>query len=234
MTNQVDQIINQAQAAAQTQDYSSNAAVDMSHTQVAPRSQVPSHLVPATNPVPISMATAQAANMSADDWLKFSYHGISVAEKPRALFDELTVEIDMTEGSGFRICHMVRYGKDPVRYASTFDQVTDDKGAPWQTTLQMIANIDPDARPYPAAKIPMIVVEDVTGGNGKTAEIVLKVGQIAAYTTPVTGWDNWARFYEDVRKAGKLGEIVKVKVSNMPREKKTYTWGVPKFELLAD
>ena len=235
MTNTVDQIINQAQTAAQ--DHSSNAAVDLSHQQVPMENQpvnaqVPAHLVSA--PRTISMATASAANMSADDWLKFSFHGIAASETPRLLFDELTVEIDMTEGRGFKVCEMLRYGKDPVNYAHTYDGVTDNKGGNWNSLLQTAAQIDPTARPYPAAQIPMLILEDVDGGSGKNAKVVLTAGKTVGYTTPVTGWANWASFYEKVNEAGLLNTKVKVRVENDPQERKNYTWGVPKYTLIQD
>ena len=193
--------------------------------QMAP-GQLPAHLM--QMPTSLSMETFMSMGISVDLWLKPDYVGMTVGENSTPV-EEVIVEIDMTEHTGFTPIFGIRFGKDPVRYDYTRDAVTNKDGLNWQAALYQAYMIDPTVSPYRAVQIPMTVLKEC---KNMKQETVASAGSSLGYTTSVTNFPQWEELYRHCVREKLIGHRVAVKLTNIPKAKNNNKWGVIHFELL--
>lgn len=197
---------------------------------------IPAEIAQFLNPTAISMQTAEKARMGVTAWVKTSEYGMCLDSNIKAFIDDMLVEIDMTEGKGFEVVRMVRIGVTSPIYEETKDNLITDKGRSWAEAVKDAweqghqKDRDQGKSPiYTAAKIPMVLLEPaVSGTKGEIAPVGTELG----YTTPKTGWQDWAKFYESVEEAGLLGQKVKAKIFNREISHNGNNWGVLELELV--
>ena len=178
-----------------------------------------------------SMETVGAGQMAVDQWLKVKEDGVLVGDN-KTKHEEIRVIIDMTDGQGFRVKQGIK-GGNPAQYAYTYDGRVANDGKPWDAACGRIRSLPNagGANPYPCVDLPMEVIADVIGKDGKTVEI--EAGKILGYTTSTTNWTNWTLFHSEVKKADLLGQKVEVKLGYQERKNnKNNIWGVVTFKLV--
>ena len=130
--------------------------------------------------------------------------------------------------------YAVKYG-NPAIYDKTYDRVLSSKGGSWMDAMEKATRIDPNAREYRSADIPMVLTDDVTvaDGKGKDLKVLAGAGQTLGYSLSTTNWAAWAKFFREVSLAGLDRSIVKAEIGF---EKKTNSkgnvWGIMNFTLI--
>jgi len=205
----------------------------MQQYQQAPQQQaqhqLPAHLAQMTQPMEMTMDALDGMGMSVDHWLKPDFNGMTVGEIP-SVIPYVDVEIEMTQNHGFVLGMGLRFGKDPVQYDFTHDNVVSSKnGMPWSSVLQNAVMIDAGALPYRAAQLCFDILSDVTGHDGT---LVAKAGESLGYTTPQSNWTEWSNFYKACVKHGLIGTKVKARITNKSLDKNKNKWGVAVITLL--
>ena len=219
--NAVNDAIAKAQAAAAA---TIDAVPALVQAEVAP---VHAAYVPARAP---SMADAMAsAQMRPDEWRKVKEHGLLLGTSRDAI-ETMTVEIDMTEQSGFYMKESIKYG-NPAVYLSTYDGVTCDKGGAWVHAIAKAQAADPRAKPYYSVDIKMVLIEAVKNAKGEAHELGV-AGKTLGHSTSTSNFDEWREFYREVAAAGLVGRKVVAKLTVKPLENKAgNAWGVIDFAL---
>ena len=164
-------------------------------------------------------------------WLKIDKVGLSI-DNDAARFDDIEVEINMTEGIGFFVKDSIRWGDSPVNYASCYEGNTTDKGLPWDATVARALAVDPKCKGvYPAVDIILTVLADIPlKERGK----IIAAGTKLGFTTATTHWDNFVSFFYTLMNSGRLGQThkVRIKATSVTSKKNGNTWGVPEFDLV--
>jgi hypothetical protein len=175
----------------------------------------------------LTMADLGAQSVTVDNWLQVTEHGIQVA-KSADLLDSIDVEIDMNE---IVLCYMVRYGKKPPNYRKSYDGVTTvGSSKPWEVTIREAQTFDPECRgQYSAAEIPMTLTGDL---NLPKEKKVIEAGTRTGYTTSVTAFAEFQRFYNEVERADLMGQKVLVKVGFKKKTGNGNNWGVITYTLV--
>ena len=191
--------------------------------------QLPAHLAQMTQPMEMTMDALDGMGLSVDHWLKPDFNGMTVGEIP-SVIPYVDVEIEMTQNHGFVLGMGLRYGKDPVQYDFTHDNVVSSKnGMPWTSVLQNAVMIDAGALPYRAAQLCFDILSEVKGHDGT---LVAKAGETLGYTTPQSNWTEWSNFYKACVKRGLIGTKVKARITNKSLDKNKNKWGVAVITLL--
>lgn len=188
----------------------------------------------------MTMDNMSSSDLAVQDWLKPSYHGMTLGSAPQSILQPFTAEIDMNQGSGFMLCQMVRWtvktpSGEQTEYVHTYDGITGSDGKPWHqaVTTAFHASNDPTKPnvPYPSVQIPIRLTQDII--CPQTGNVLAQAGLMVGHTTAKTGWKNWQDFYNTVKANGLLGQNVPVKISNQAVAPKntSYTWGVIEFKL---
>ena len=161
-----------------------------------------------------------------ETWIKVSQHGITFGQDSKPLFESVKMSIDMTEGKGFFVKEMIKWG-NPVQYASRYDGALSDKGEPWVEVVARAQRMDERAKVYPSADLIMTICEPI-----KLKDKVLPEGTKVGHTLGMTNFENWAEFYRECMQAGYLdGEVAFTLGYDEVNGKNGYTWGVLNFTL---
>lgn len=161
-----------------------------------------------------------------DEWLKVSEHGISVGANIKPTFDKIKAKINLTEGEGFFVKEMIKWG-NPVKYASRYDGHLTDRGEPWAEVVARAQRMDERAKVYPSADLIFHLREPL-----KLKDKTLEPGTRLGHTLAMTNWENWADFYRVANKAGLVDQVVDVIIGyDEVNGKNGYTWGVLNFSL---
>jgi hypothetical protein len=136
-TADIDNIVRQAQAAAEAM------------------------IAPARPANPSSLTSLPNSSMLVDHRLKVSEFGLLI-DNNQALFDTIEVVIDMT---AVQACYCIKYG-NPLIYKKTYDRVLEAGGEPWSETIAKAQMINPNVRQYPSADIPMVLVRTLKDKKG--------------------------------------------------------------------
>jgi hypothetical protein len=95
--------------------------------------------------------------------------------------------------------------------------------------------VDPKAKPYRSADIPLIAVEDIVSTKQK-GKVLLEKGQAVGISLSTTNWKNWASFWKGLQSANIDTKTTKVLVK-LGYEDKTNAagneWAVFTFEFLS-
>lgn len=217
------------QVAAQAQNAVAQVAAYQAPTALA-GGQVPADIAAMAVPMEMSMDNLLAQGVSADNWVKTSFHGLSIDE---VLVNDFKAIINMTERMGFQPCQSIRFGVQPnVQYDSTTDGVTAKSGKSWPVAIMQARAVDPACRPYRSVTLTMTAIEDITACKG--GKVVVPAGTVIGYATSVTGWPNWEKFYKACAQEHRLNSDVFVLVGCDARKKGSSEWGVMNWTIIPD
>jgi len=173
-----------------------------------------------------SMDDFVVGGMSVDAWLKVKEYGLIVGNSA-VLLPSVVVSIDMKE---VQINQTIKFG-NPAQYLKTYDGTNCAQGGTWDQAQARARSVDPNARPYFSADIPMGVIEDIKTPDGNT--VLIEKGKRLGHALSTTNKGNFQEFLKALTDAGQLGIPVRVKVSSARRtNQKGNAWGVLTFELL--
>jgi hypothetical protein len=177
-----------------------------------------------------SQAYNVGPSLDVESWLQVDKYGLHLDKSQEAL-EALFVEIDLNE---IVPVYMVRFGKNPPNYCRSYDGVTTfGSPKPWELTVREGQHLDADCRgQYSAVEIPMILTEAVElKRDRKTVEGGTRIG----YTTSITGYRPFQKFWNECEKKGLTDAVVKVKLAYETRKSNGNEWGVVTYEqMLSD
>lgn len=215
------QVLTPVSAPAMSPSMSPSMASAMAPAQApqpAPMMAMPTAMTPANGNV-FTMEDLTSASMTADVYLKVKYQQTFINQDV-VNAPEIFVAIDL----GKVIPKLSIKGGNPVQYASTVDGRTSTNGGSWMEAIADIQKLDPKAKPYPSADIPMIVASPIRNFQG---QVVAEIGTILGHSLSTTNWKNWKSFYDSLdTKEG----TVWAKVTREDINKNKQTWAVLKFE----
>lgn len=163
------------------------------------------------------------SGMSVEEYLKVKDVGLQLKDK---IVDEIEVEIDTTQ---ILFNQSIKAG-NPAVYRKTYDSVTCATGGSWDAALEEIRRIDPKARPYMSADIPMTLVEDFKDNKGN---VLLAAGTRIGHSLSTTNRAAFQDFSNQLDKAELRGQTVSVKLGYQKMTKTGVNpWGVVTFTLL--
>jgi hypothetical protein len=200
------------------------AAIEVAKA-VAVTAPAPATGLPARG-TPFSLADFAIGAMNVDAYLKVKEFGLIIGNS-NVLIPEVTAVIDMTT---VQVTQCIKFG-DPAQYLKSYDGISCTTGGSWESAILRVRQIEPSARPYDSADIPMTVSEDIKTSDDKT--VLLDAGKQLGHSLSTTNKRNFKDFIAAVRNAGLIDIPVKVKISAQRRtNKKGQVWGVLAFELL--
>lgn len=208
------------QAASQAALTQANAVAPPANTNVpatAPMGQMPARR--------LTEADLVGQSMAVDEWINVSEHGLIFGKNKLLVLDEnVIVGIDL---EAVAYGETIKFGKQPAQYRKTFDRVNDSRGGSWADSVAMAQRIDPQARPYRSADIPMVLLMDVKAKGG----VVFPTGTVVGYSTSTTGFAKWDGFITDARRRGFAGRC-KVKLGSEAMSRNGNTWGVITYSMI--
>jgi len=180
-------------------------------------------------PMTMSMDDFVQGAMHVDGYVKVDSYGIHFDDQKRDKKETVEVLIDTNEVQPSQV---IRFGNNPPTYYKTYDGVNCTQGGTWQESLQTAHQVDPKAKPYKSADIPMELVNDE--GNGYEA------GTRLGHSLSPTNQSAFASFWRELSKRGLVpshteatdGSKVKAKISYKERSKNGNSWGILTFEFL--
>lgn len=213
MSNQIDDMLNQAADAAQnvaatnTSIVTSNGNVPATHAPVAAPSQ----------------DDFLRSGMTVDNWLKVSEDGLKIkVDNDTALLDTLKVSIDMSEVAYTKA---IKFGNPPT-YHKTFDGIICADGSTlWTDALEQASRFN--QRPYSSADIPMTLEEPVVGKGGK---VLMEAGQRIGYSLSTTNKDAFAKLVRQATTDGLSTATLDVTLGYEAKSNKNnQNWGIVTF-----
>jgi hypothetical protein len=173
-----------------------------------------------------TMAVNSGISKLVETWIKVSEFGINIGTDRTPLFETVKVKILMVENEGFYVKHTIK--TQAGDYYSCYDGTTCDKGGLFSDAVARVQRMEPNQKVYASADIIFILAEDV-----KLKDKTLPAGTKLGHTTSMSNWQNWAEFYRDVNKAGRLGEEVDAVLGfdTVTSKKNGKTWGVLNFKV---
>lgn len=171
----------------------------------------------------LTMEELATGTMAVDDFLKVSQFGLLVGKDAKKPVDTFRAKLLMVEGVGYVPNMTIKFGQNPVNYVKTYDLAKTANGKSWPAELERISRIDPNARPYPAADLALVLLADAGA---------MKAGQSVGHTTATTSFKHFKKLCEDVNQAGLNGKEVEVEVGFEARSKNNNNWGELKFKLI--
>ncbi len=175
----------------------------------------------------LTMSDLEASSLDVESWLQVDKYGLHLDKSQEAL-EAFLVEIDLNE---IVPVYMVRFGKNPPNYSRSYDGVTTfGSPKPWELTVREGQHLDADCRgQYSAVEIPMTLTEAVElKRDRKTVEGGTRIG----YTTSITGYRPFQKFWNECEKKGLTGAVVKVKLAYETRKSNGNEWGVVVYEIV--
>jgi hypothetical protein len=175
----------------------------------------------------LTMFDLEVGSLDVESWLQVDRYGLHLDRSQEAL-DALMVEIDLTE---IVPLYMVRFGKNPPSYCKSYDGAT-TFGSPklWELTLREAQRQDPDCRgQYSAVEIPMMLIDGVElKRDRKTIEGGTRIG----YTTSITGYRPFLKFWNECEKKGLTEAVIKIRLGYEARKSNGNEWGVVTYEIV--
>jgi hypothetical protein len=180
---------------------------------------------------PLSMTDLMMdGGITVDAWLKIEEHGILIGGKKPFQDDIKNLELDL---SSVKPKYSIKYGANPVTYKHTYDHRVSTQGESWANVCLKAAQLDPKAREYRSADIPLVVTEDIPGAKGQ--DPLATTDQVLGLTLSTTAWRKWESFFNSLVKAGvDVTSTIKVNLGYEVRTGNGNTWGVPTFELVTN
>lgn len=151
----------------------------------------------------LTMSDLESSSLDVESWLQVDKYGLHLDKSQEAL-EALLVEIDLNE---IVPVYMVRFGKNPPNYCRSYDGVTTfGSPKPWELTVREGQHLDADCRgQYSAVEIPMTLTEAVElKRDRKTVEGGTRIG----YTTSITGYRPFQKFWNECEKKGLTDAVV--------------------------
>lgn len=220
MTNSIDDAIAQAKAQAEATAATAPQGAVQTYTPTQQQGTVTAYAAP----TPVTVDDITTGAMAVDGWLKVKEFGLLTGDST-TIFKEIKVAIDMTQ---VLPTETIKVG-NPANYFHTTDRIMCREGGTWAEALAKANKIDPQARPYISADLPMTVLEDVVV-DGVT---VVEKDTVLGHSTSTTNRQNLAAFMKAVKEKGWENEVVNVKITAQRRTNpKGHTWGVLQFELI--
>ena len=147
-------------------------------------------------------------------------------DKDDTIFSEVLVDINLPDMSVFEC---IKFGKNPAQYLKSYDGVMCSSGGTWQAAVNRAHSIDPQARPYRGADIPMTNVEPI-----KLKDKVLPAGTKIGHSTSTTNKGNLEKLIKDCQRAGfdLEKDSIRVKIGHEKREKNGNKWGLVTFTVV--
>ncbi|HQT78606.1 MAG TPA: hypothetical protein PLD10_16250 [Rhodopila sp.] len=176
---------------------------------------------------PLSMDDMAAGSITVDAWLGVKDVGFIVGPAKKIYLEPIKVQIDLVAVAP---CFAVKFG-NPATYYKTYDHVTEARGGSWAEALAKASRVDPNAREYRSADIPMRLMETISIKN----ETIHEVGVTLGYSLSTTNWGAWEAFYKECLKSGFAGQTVNVELNFEPKTNaKGNRWGIITFKRIAD
>lgn len=208
------------------------AAADAVVIDHEPTENLPMMANPASTPVSYAkpsmdqMAVSTGISKAVESWIKVSEFGINIGQDRQPLFQTIKTKILMVEEEGFFAKQSIKTSNGD--YYSTYDGSSCDKGGFFSDAVSRVQRMEPQQKVYPAADIIFVLNEDV-----KLKDKTLPAGTKLGHTTSASNFQNWAEFYREVVKAGRLGKEVTCTVGFdvVSSKKNGKTWGVLTFKL---
>lgn len=174
---------------------------------------------------PMDLDDLMSTTFVVDKWLKVNEHGLQVGTDRSLITDPFEVVIDMAAVQGTK---QIKFGK-PAQYFKSIDGgLTATTGLPWQEILAMANRVQPGARDYSSADVPMQPVKDiVVKGN-----LLLEAGKTLGYSLSTTGFKFFASMYKGAKALGLQKSKVRVEIFFEPQSSGPNHWGVVTFKLL--
>ena len=218
--NTMDAAIAAAQALAAQDGGAAVAPANAANTAVAQHQPAGTQM---------TMETMSSGSLAVDAWLKVDENGFKIGDSSGLIASNLIGTIDMVEQKGFIPCMVAKAG-NPATYIKTTDGVLEAGGQPWATELANLRLIDAKVRPYNSVTIAFTLTEDVK--NVKN-EVVAQAGMVLGFSTSTTNWQEWFGFYNSVKAAGDLGNLLGVELHAIPKvNAKKNQWGIVGFKSL--
>ena len=175
----------------------------------------------------LTMFDLEVGSLDVESWLQVDRYGLHLDRSQEAL-EALMVEIDLTE---IVPLYMVRFCKNPPNYCKSYDGVM-TFGSPklWELTLREAQHLDPDCRgQYSAVEIPMTLIDGVElKRDRKTIEGGTRIG----YTTSITGYRPFQKFWNECEKKGLTEAVIKIRLGYETRKSNGNEWGVVTYEIV--
>ena len=220
MSNALDNVLNQAQAAANN------------FTPATPDN------LPATQPtyagggLPAKQSlsdVADAAGMQVDEYLQLKAEGMRIGEM-KGLIDELIVEMDMQDIVPAISIRGEQGGA--TKFIKSYDGGrTTSTGENWALAEQNLRRqYGKVAGPYPTADIPFTLLSDVK--DPKTS-LVFDEGTVVGLTPSMTGFKPFQKFLKTLKKndPSLFEQTITVKLTHRKRTNSNNNeWGVVEFE----
>lgn len=175
---------------------------------------------------PLSMDDMKGGGIAVDGWIGVNEHGMIAGPKKVLASSQIVVDIDLT-AIGFNFA--IKFGKNPVTYFKTYDRVTEARGGSWAEAVDKAHKVDPSAREYRSADVPMTVVGDIMKGK----EVLVTDGTLVGYSIATTGWNNFSKFWKECEANGLTNGTVRVALEAEPKASNGNTWGVIKWNRVA-
>jgi hypothetical protein len=174
-----------------------------------------------------SLDDISTGSMNVDEYLKVKEFGLLIGNSTK-LIQSITVEIDMTEVA---VCEVCKAG-NPAQYVKTFNGVDCTTGGTWPAAVERMQRIDPKARPYKSADIPMTLVDNAVAVDNS---VILEAGKRIGHSLSTTNRGNFQTLLKEIADAGQTNGVVQVKITAEPKSNKNgNTWGVLAFQLLEE
>lgn len=183
----------------------------------------------ATRGTDMSLDDILSNGMSVDVWLKVNASGMFWGNSPKPLFDDVIVDIDMTEVVPHMAFKYVVNGQPPI-YKKSRDGVSVVGGGSWEDAkaqAKRLTGADPEV--YTSVDVPMILVEDFKDSKGV---VIVEAGTAIGLTTSTTNFKPFKVFLKEVAKKNLKSGVVRVKLTHQSREGKGFSWGIINFNLI--
>lgn len=221
MTNALDNLMNQADQAAQ------NFQAPVVQQQAA---------VPAAYAKPSLDSMIDGGGMSVDAYFRLKSDGFKIGDEMGSLLDELVVTIDMSEIAPIKSARFEVGGN--TTFIKSYDGVTTSTG---ENFAQVVAarSAQPGVKAsgvYDSAEIPVTLTETVVDTK-RGSSVSFPAGTRVGYTPSVTGFNPFRTFLKKLRAQNPdlLTSVITVKLVH---EKKVNAnkneWGVLNFEFLGE
>lgn len=178
-----------------------------------------------TNAAPLTLDDFTVGSMDVDAFLKVKEFGLLIGTND-TLFKTLDVKINP---GAVQVCNAIKFG-NPAQYLKTYDNATCVQGGSWQNAIARAQQVNPNARPYPSADIPMTLLTDVKDDDGK---VILEKGSTVGHSLSTTNRGEFTNLINELKERGLESTTVKVKLGFKKRTNKAgNVWGVMTFQLV--
>lgn len=168
-----------------------------------------------------------AGSITVDQWIGVKEFGLLFGSEKKLVTAPVTVEIDL---NAVAYQQSIKFG-NPAQYLKSYDASVCASGGSWEAAISRAQRVDPNARPYPSADVPMRTTHDVKAADGST---VAEKGAVLGNSLSTTNWTNWKTLMAAAKAAGKSGVARVVLTAEKRTNKNNNVWGVIVFTLAPD